>query len=406
LTKTTTKITVFALLLKPLEEIFSSISTKIDQESGSKKLFFKDFTEKLLFGVVYSVSSLRNLSLELQTNELCGRLGLSYTPFSTLKDGFSRFDSCHFRTLYDTVLSKTKLFNVPNLEGLGLFQVIDGSLFPTLIQMNWTKYRENKNAFKLHLSFNLNQMIPTEFWLKEGNSCERNFFINVLKEGITYIADRGYFSFELAHKILEKKAFFILRLKENMLYKIEKELPICYENMPDCFKNINDSVIIFQNDPHLNKYRYVYFKVWNSEFYLLTNRLDLSTLNIITLYAFRWQIELFFKFFKRTIKGIHLMNHSENGLQIHFYLMMTWAILELNFKQTCQALQTVNTFFSLVGKQKNISNERNISPSSWIKNIAKMFYPFWKISKNWLTLLKNSLIKIPDDNLFRSFATF
>ncbi len=153
MTKTITKITVFTLLLKPLEEIFSSISTKIDQESGSKKLFFKDFTEKLLFGVVYGVSSLRNLSLELQTNELCGRLGLTYTPFSTLKDGFSRFDSCHFRTLFETVLSKTKLFKVPNLEELGLFQVIDGSLFPTLLQMNWTKYRENKNAFKLHLSF-------------------------------------------------------------------------------------------------------------------------------------------------------------------------------------------------------------------------------------------------------------
>ena len=59
---------------------------------------------------------------------------------------------------------------------------------------------------RLHLSFNLNQMIPTEFWIKEGNSCERNFFINVIKEGITYIADRGYFSFELAHKVLEKKA--------------------------------------------------------------------------------------------------------------------------------------------------------------------------------------------------------
>ena len=147
MTKTTTKITVFALLLKPLEEIFSSISTKIDQESGSKKLFFKDFTEKLFFGVIYGVNSLRNLSLELKTNELCSHLGFGYTPFSTLKDGFSRFDSCHFRTLYDAVLSKTKLFNVPNLEGLGLFQVIDGSLFPTLIQMNWTKYRENKNAF-------------------------------------------------------------------------------------------------------------------------------------------------------------------------------------------------------------------------------------------------------------------
>jgi transposase len=331
---------------------------------------------------------------------------LSFTPFSTLKDGFSRFDSCHFQTLFKEVLAKTNLFKVPNFEEIGLFQVIDGSLFPTLLQMNWTTYRENKNAFKLHLSFNLNKMIPTEFWLKEGNSSERNFFINVLAQGVTYIADRGYFSFELAQKVLEKKAFFILRLKENMIYQIENNLIVSNENMPDCFKNISDSIISFQNDTYLNKFRLVYFRVWDSHFYILTNRLDLSTLNIITLYAFRWQIELFFKLFKRTLNGIHLMNHSENGLQIHFYLMMTWAILELNFKQTCQALQNVNTFFSVLGKQKKEVIRKNISPSSWIKNIAEMLYPFWKISKNWLILLKNSITKIPDEYLFKCFATF
>ncbi len=405
-TKTIPKITIFTLLLKPLEEIFSSISTKIDIESGSKKLFFKDFTQKLLFGIIYQVDSLRNLALELQTNETCTHLGLNFTPFSTLKDGFSRFNRCHFQTLFKEVLTKTNLFKVPNFEELGLFEVIDGSLFPTLLQMNWTKYRENKNAFKLHLSFNLNKMIPVEFWIKEGNSCERSFFINVLTQGVTYIADRGYFSFELAQKVLEKKAFFILRLRANMIYQIENKLPISNENMPNCFKNLTDLIISFQNDPYLNKYRMVHFQVWDSHFYILTNRLDLSTLNIITLYAFRWQIELFFNFFKRTLNGIHLMNHSENGLQIQFYLMMTWAILELNFKQSCHALQNINTFFTALAKQKEEKSKEIISPSSWIKDIAQMLYPFWKISKNWLILLKNSITKIPDEHLFKCFATF
>ena len=72
------------------------MSAKIDFESDSKKLFFQDFTKKLLFCFVYQVSSLRSLSTELQTNEVCKVLALQYTPFSTLKDGFNRFDSIHY----------------------------------------------------------------------------------------------------------------------------------------------------------------------------------------------------------------------------------------------------------------------------------------------------------------------
>jgi hypothetical protein len=39
--------------------------------------------------------------------------------------------------------------------------------------MSWTEYRQNKNDFKLHFSFELNRMIPTEFWRGTGNSCEK-----------------------------------------------------------------------------------------------------------------------------------------------------------------------------------------------------------------------------------------
>jgi len=51
-------------------------------------LFFADFVRKLLFAYLEQVSSLRSLSVELQTNPKCLALGLGYTPFSTLKDGF------------------------------------------------------------------------------------------------------------------------------------------------------------------------------------------------------------------------------------------------------------------------------------------------------------------------------
>ena len=404
MTKTITKITVFALLLKPLEELLSSTSTKIDEESSSKKLFFKDFTKKLLFCLVYQVSSLRNLPIELQTNEVCNKLGLSYTPFSTLKDGFSRFDSKHFKHIFETVLTNISLFKVPYLEELGIFRVIDGSLFPTLLSMDWTQYKTSKNAFKLHLSFDLNRMIPTEFLISSGKSCERTMLIKMLQEGITYIADRGYFSFDLVEKIIVKKAFFIFRFKDNMLFSIDNQ-QVVTGKLSTCIKNINDSMGKFINDCHGNTIRIVRFNVWDSHFLIATNRFDLSTLNVIILYAYRWQIELLFKYLKRTMNGIHLLNHSENGTQIQFYLMMTLAIFELNMKQTCKCIENVVPFFqNLHQKIKNFTTFEGYSPAEWIKNNASPLYEFWKISKNWLLILKNSLGKVADNQLFNSLA--
>ena len=66
---------------------------------------------------------------------------------------------------------------------------------------------------------------------------------------------------------------------------------------------------------------------------LFTNRWDLTTWQIITIYAYRWQIELLFLFVKRTLGGLHLLTHCQRRLQIQFYLMLATALLLLYFKQ-------------------------------------------------------------------------
>ena len=196
---------LFNLLLCPLEVVTASMSTIIDQESRSQRLFFADFVRKSFFAYLEQVGSLRSLVIELQSNQKCRDSGLFETPFSILKDGFSRFPSESFKSLFETALASLKLRQSKCLDEIGLFQVIDGSLFPTLIQMNWSEYRKAKNAFKLHLSFELNRMIPMEFVLGSGKSSERLFLESVLEKGVTYIADCGYASFESIARVVESR---------------------------------------------------------------------------------------------------------------------------------------------------------------------------------------------------------
>ena len=330
---------LFNTLLQPLEAVIASISPIIDQESRSQKLFFADFVKKLLFAYLEQVSSLRSLPVELETNAKCRGLGFLTTPFSTLKDGFSRFESKYFKRLFETVLATGNIKSVKSLDELGLFQVIDGSLFPTLLQIGWSQYRKAKNAFKLHLSFELNRLIPTEFVIGSGKSSERLFLESVLEKGVTYIADRGYASFEVIAKLLKREAYFIFRVKDNWLFEVQKTSVVAVAEMPQCFRRMTDELIVFKNDRQQNQVRLIRFEVCQSKFRLLTNRLDLTTLQVIILYAYRWQIELFFKYVKRTLNRLHLFNHSENGVEIQFYLLMTLAILVLKFKQDCDVLE-------------------------------------------------------------------
>jgi hypothetical protein len=385
-------------------------SAKIDKESGSKKLFFFDFTQKLFFAFLQGSDSLRTLVTDLITKDLCKELGFEPTPFSTLKDGFQRFDVRHFRAMYEQVLNSFDWSHLKGFSELGRVFAVDGSLFPTLLQMKWTQYKKTANSCKLHLCLDIGRMVATEFMVESGNSSERNFLISIAQAGMTYIADRGYFSFELAQKLHQLGTFFVIRIKSSVLFTVKEHLELtCSQKIPACFSFVSDRIITFNNDESALQYRLICFRIGTKEFRICTNRLEINTLQIIMLYAFRWQIELMFKFIKRTMNGIHFYNNTKNGVQIQIYIIMTLVLLQLRLKQVCQRIhiQTQKKIDQIQEKQPTIESFISYfgnDPGKFIENIAQNFYLAWKISKRFLQILNNSLAKIIDNQLIEAFA--
>ena len=137
---------------------------------------------------------LRKLVTEIETSSQAKDLDIEAVPFSTLKEGFSRFPASAFQTLFISVLAGASLLTIPEVGNLGTLYLIDSSMFPAIITMYWAEYKKTKNAIRLHLAFELNRMIPVEFAIGSGNSNERDFLVSIIKPGITYVADRGYFA--------------------------------------------------------------------------------------------------------------------------------------------------------------------------------------------------------------------
>jgi len=393
--------TTFDALIEPIVRVLKEQASEVDKEADSRKLFFIDFVHTLIYGVVSQIKYLRRLATDLQTSSTARDLGIPATPFSTLKDGFERFPASAFGVLFSSLLMNVHWLPIQEIQELGMIYLVDGSLFPAMTNILWATYSSNHNAIRLHLSFELNRMIPVEFAIGPGTSNEKKFLSSIVKAGITYVADRGYVCFKLFEQIVEKGAFFVIRAKTNLKFSTVKSLQIT--SVPHkLFRAITDSVVTLDNDNSENQYRLVTFTIFNTVYFLLTNRFDLTTFQIMLIYAYRWQVELIFRFLKRTLNGIHLFNYSQNGVQICFYALLITSMLQLRLKQICvqlneenkksdtQSPKTINPISIDSDGKSNIPKDVT-TPYSFITRIGENLKKYWKISCHWLITLKNLL---------------
>ena len=323
-------------ILAPVLPLIIQEAQTLHPDATTYTLSFHPFTVNLLFGLIGGLKSISLLVTDIQTSPVARALDLVQASKSMYSEAFRRYSPRTYRTLFYTLLEKMNFLEIPEIRALGRFCCVDGSVFPALITMAWAVYQDKHHALKLHLAFELNRMIPTQFVSTEANASERKILRAMLEAGVTYIADRGYVSFQLFHDICAHHAHFIIRGTANLVMEMTETLPV---EIPAAwtqfFTEIEDRKIRFPNDTHRHEYRLVSFVARGEGFTLITDRLDLRTSEIIMLYAYRWQVELIFRFLKRTLHGLHFLCQHPSGMEIQFTLYMMAYLLLLHFKQSC-----------------------------------------------------------------------
>jgi hypothetical protein len=395
--------TVFHKLLEPVKDFVKEQDHHLPKHPR-QKYAYEDFFCLLIYYFASGATSLKLLvQTRLNNGLLPPELGLRPVPYSTCQEAFERFSPRLFQAVFQHLLSTVSFKAVPELASLGTLCCIDGSLFPVISSMLWAEYTGKHQALKLHLCFELNRMIPVDFWVGSGNSSERDALRTMLTAGVTYIADRGYMSFQLCSEVCQAQAHFIFRTKTNLVLTVVESLPMSLPAAAQgLFSRLTDELIRYDNDPSGNVYRLVRFYIGQEAYSLLTDRRDLSTFQIILLYAYRWQIELLFRFLKRTLKGIHLIRHDEKGVTIQFYAMMITALLELYLKQQILARQE-SSHDDEPGSQdppapeSATANPPASAPSGRLQGIEFVTWlnqkvqKYWKIGIRWLTALRDLL---------------
>jgi hypothetical protein len=392
--------TTFDELCKPIEPLLEQHACD-HPPHHREALHFADFVKKLVYHFAKNCESGRQLVTDLETAP--PELELGEVKRSTFFDAFQRFPVVWFANLLAFLLAAVVWQAIPELDALGKLYCVDGSIFPAIASMLWAEYTSSHQAIRLHLCFELNRMIPAHFLVDTGKSNEKKALIKMLEAGVTYIADRGYVSFPLMAAIAAAGAFFIIRAKANLVYQRVERLPVTLPNtVRHIFLHVTDQRVLLTNAKGKPIYRLVSFYVGQERYLILTNRLDLTTFQIILLYAYRWQVELIFRFLKRSLNGLHLLSHSKEGVTIHFYALLITALLELRLKQKCvaicEATQTTGPSSAsaddtpaIAGLMVDPSLLAGARGSTFLATVGAKLNRYWKISKDWLTALRNFL---------------
>ncbi|CAN2047296.1 transposase [Candidatus Magnetomoraceae bacterium gMMP-13] len=387
--------TVFEKILEPFMCLLDQQVKNLDGDDQKYKLSLKPFTLNLLFGIINGIKSVSLLITNIKTSKDAKRLGLVDASKSMYSEAFGRYNPSIFQNFLYKLLENLNFLEIPEIKALGRFACIDGSIFPAIKTMTWASYKSTSNAIKLHLLLELNRMVPLQFISTEAKFSERKALLNMLETGVTFITNRGYVSFALFYEICQKGSHFIIRSKSNLIYEIVESL---YVSIPETcspfIKQVKNLKIVFTNDKHNGFYRFVSFVAMGETFALITDRFDLKTYEIIILYAYRWQIELMFRFLKRTLNGLHLMCHSPDGIKIQFTLFLIAYLLLLSFKQQCVLTEKTDN---------EVNDELSYSPlqpksdkhykCGLVSLLGERLQKYWKIGIHWLTTIQNLLME-------------
>ena len=188
----------------------------------------------------------------------------------------------------------------------------------------WATFRKHKGGVKVHTLYDVETQIPA-FFLVTAASVHDVIAMDAIpyETGAYYIFDRAYDDYKRLFHIHQIGAFFVIRAKDNIRYRITK----WKRRMP---KNVRTDVRI-RLTGYVSSKRYPeglrMVRYWdeeqNREFVFLTNAMSLSALEIANLYRNRWQVELFFKWLKQHLKIKKFWGTTENAVKIQVYAAMT-----------------------------------------------------------------------------------
>ena len=206
---------------------------------------------------------------------------------------------------------------------------LDSTTIPLCLSMfEWAKYVRTKGAVKLHLVLDNQGFLPQYAVLSEGRKADIAVARKMeFQPGTMMVFDRGYEDHKWWRRLTEGGVYFVSRLKDSTAYTIVEERQVRAGS-----DILRDEEIVLDSDRDAgNPMRLRRIEVWLEEkqdtIVFVTNHLKLAASTIAAIYRDRWQIELFFKALKQSLRIKTFIGTSENAVRIQIWTALIAMLL-------------------------------------------------------------------------------
>jgi hypothetical protein len=259
-----------------------------------------------------------------------------------------------------------------------LFSIDSTTIDLCLSLFQWAIYRRAKGAVKLHTVLDHDSLMPRFVALSKGNMHDVKALKELvlpqfkIPEGSIVTMDRGYIDYGLFGQFCRQKISFVTRLKDNSAYReIEENLASKSDTILGDTK-IELTGVKGQDCPFIMRRVVVYDPKTKKTLDLLTNNFKLAASTIGLIYKARWQIELFFKQLKQSLKIKTFVGTSENAVKVQIYSALCALVLLRHLKNLSdskkQEGKRKSFSFSNMVMLVRLNMFQYISMIDWLKN--------------------------------------
>jgi len=208
---------------------------------------------------------------------------------------------------------------------------LDGSVIDLSATMyDWAKFRQTKGGVKLHLLLDHDGYLPKYAVIEPARKAEIKVARTLpLEPGTILVFDRGYTDYQWFARLTKQGVYFVTRQRWNGYYSVVKQ-----RKVPKHGNILADQWVLLGHRSYRTGVAVRRVVVRDPEtdkqFEFLTNHPGFAASTIAKIYRDRWQIEVFFKALKQSLRIKTFVGTSANALKTQIWTALI-AMLVLKY---------------------------------------------------------------------------
>jgi Transposase DDE domain/Domain of unknown function (DUF4372) len=344
--------TVFHAVLNCVPwHVFDRLVDQFGANKRVRRLTTQNQCIAMLYAQLSGAASLRSIEAGFESHaSRLYHVGACEVSRSTLADANAKRPCAVFIGLLTELMARRE--DALKRKIADAVYLIDSTGFRLSSLSDWAQFSAGVCGAKLHVVYNPDSARPSYADVTPANVNDITAAKAMpIKPGATYVFDLGYYDYGWWAQLHDAGCRLVTRLKVNTPLSVVHENPVPTGSaiLSDRIGHLPARQARSRKNPFQDPVREVRLRTETGKILrIVTNDLDAPVEEIAELYKRRWQVELFFRWVKHTLKIRHFLGTSENAVRIQIAIALIAFLLLRTAHAAQSSVQSLLAFSRLV----------------------------------------------------------